>query len=217
MRHPLHDSDSIADSLDDVQVTNSTDILRHSPTFEMPSQHSGFRSSSVAESLHSYNEGSMASSASAWSPPAWRNTRYNRFHGDDPLAPSPVLRGLSNPPETRGSRETSPQDVPDSARSSVEPDPYLRAAIRIPLPATPDKYRGMTPASDFEGEQEDDQEHEVPEINEVQEATPKQSNCELLIVPRKNVVGLCSRDGFIQTFDFPFELTSNIGLIQSKP
>lgn len=154
---------SLTASLDDFD-TDSSPELRTSPTFRMPSQHSGFRSSSVADDRQSERESSLESSASPWSPPAWRQRSNGLFQQHEGLAPSALVRrGLGSP---SASREDSPQHQSNSHRGSVEPDEYNQA-VRVPLPESPEKRRSPSPAP----------EPGAPEI--LPDETPdRTSNCE---------------------------------------
>lgn len=171
-RHPLHSAPSLAASLDDFRAENSSTHLRQSPTFEMPSQHSGFRSSSVAEDLHSDAESSVDTSASPWSPPAWRKRDSDWFTEDGRLAPSAVInRGLGSSPGSQASRETSPLEARPSARGSLEPEGILRQAAGVPLPASPEKAGTMSPTPEPIAQEEE------PDMS-----TPVANNCSYLIL-----------------------------------
>lgn len=175
-RHPLHDSTSLGGSLDDFRVDSSSVNLRQSPTFDMPSQHSGFRSSSVAEDLHSDADDSLQSSASPWSPPAWRKNSEDLLSKHEQIAHSAMVkRSLSSPAGARDSREASPFEARSSARSSLEPDPYLRAAVQVPLPGSPEKQRSLSPSP--ASAIEDEALEEVAADGQDLEATPTKSNC----------------------------------------
>ncbi|KAL9059498.1 MAG: hypothetical protein Q9162_001196 [Coniocarpon cinnabarinum] len=139
---------SLAASFDDF-ANDSSPEFRTSPTFQMPSQHSGFRSSSLADERQSERESSIDSSVSPWSPPAWRQRASGLFQQHEGIGPSTVVRkGLGSPPR---SREDSPlQYRSDYHGGSVEPDEYNQA-MRVPLPESPEKQRSPSPSPAAEG------------------------------------------------------------------
>ena len=150
-------------SLDDF---DSSPEMHTSPTFHMPSQHSGFRSSSIADDRRSERESSIEASTGPWSPPAWRQRSGNIFQQHEGLGPSTVIRrGLGSPPK---SREASPLHYKSSNRQSVEPDEYNQA-MRIPLPESPEKHHSTSPSP-------------APEVGAqelLEESPDKTSNCKM--------------------------------------
>lgn len=114
-------------SLDDYEPS-----IRNSPAFEIPSQHSGFRSSNTAESEHSDSD-----STGPWSPPAWRRPASGWF------SPADRLAAIQSSPAR--SRESSPQYDEDEATLPVN----------VPLPGSPEKQTpSASPAPGLQAEDE---------------------------------------------------------------
>ena len=139
------DNGSLATSLSDFETSEP----RASPTFDMPSQHSGFRSSSVTRD----KESDMMSSDSEgpWSPPGWRrhNGGWFQQHGDAP--PSPIMGSA------RSSREGSP--APEDQKQD------LTLAARIPLPGSPENGRSPSPSGQADQEENTNEEKTVARID----------------------------------------------------
>ena len=148
---------SPAASLDDFSE-NESPTLQASPAFRMPSQHSGFRSSSILEDDQSVRESSIEGSTSPWSPPAWQRPGSGWFNQEARLAPSAIVRQLGSG-SVPGSREQSPLDRKSRALS-VEGDPLLQAATRVPLPVSPEKQRSPSPSPVPSAQEEVQQEEE---------------------------------------------------------
>lgn len=106
--------------------------LRHSPAFEITSQHSGFQSPTTD------SEQSDTDTTGPWSPPAWRRPASGWFNATDRLA---AIQGSPS-----RSRETSP--------SCHDPDVTL--PVNVPLPRSPLK-RSPSPTSPVESEEQEDQ------------------------------------------------------------
>ncbi len=110
------DHPSLAASLEDFEHND------RSPTFGLPSQHSGFKSDESEPEGDSTSEG-------PWSPPAWRSqTADAAWYRHQPYAQDNRLLRPSKSPSR--SRTTSPQH--QSAEAAEEGDTIL--AANIPLP-----------------------------------------------------------------------------------
>ena len=131
---PQYDQDiSIAASLEDFA---SLDESRDMPPVELPSQHSGFRSSSV---LEPESEADSPDSGSPWSPPAWRKPPSGWLKHGDRLAGLSVAQSYESPPSSRQS-------------SSLDPDFTL--PTEVPLPRTPSQQRSPSPDPEISHEDE---------------------------------------------------------------
>ncbi|KAL8762188.1 MAG: hypothetical protein Q9184_001785 [Pyrenodesmia sp. 2 TL-2023] len=121
MDHPdaFDDHPSLAASLEDFEHND------RSPTFGLPSQHSGFKSDESEPEGDSTSEG-------PWSPPAWRRrTADAAWYRHQPYAQDHRLLRPSTSPS--GSRTTSPRY--QSAEEAEEGDTIQ--AANIPLPREP--------------------------------------------------------------------------------
>ncbi|KAI9654449.1 MAG: hypothetical protein M1831_005415 [Alyxoria varia] len=139
------DHGSLAASLSDFETSEP----RASPTFDMPSQHSGFRSRSVARC----QESDIISSDSdgPWSPPGWRRQNGGWFQNTDDAPPSPMMGSA------RSSREGSP--------SSEDENNDVTLATRIPLPGSPEKRRSPSPSKHAEGERNANEEKALTRLD----------------------------------------------------
>lgn len=135
LQREFNDHPSLA-SIDDYEPS-----LRHSPAFEIPSQHSGFRARTAAPS-----ERSDSDSTGPWSPPAWRKPASGWFQPADRLAAV----------QRRMSREQSPQRY-ESTRLHAFEEEDLMLPANVPLPMSPEKdtpSRESSPEVKREMEQE---------------------------------------------------------------
>lgn len=123
---------SLAASLEDFA---SLDQSRDMAPVELPSQHSGFRSSSVIEPE---SEADSPDSGSPWSPPAWRKPPSGWLKHGDRMAGLSVAQPYQSPPS---SEQSSPPD-PDP-RSHRGHDFTL--PTEVPLPRTPSQQRSPSP------------------------------------------------------------------------
>lgn len=115
-------------SLDDYDAS-----LRHSPAFEIPSQHSGFRSSKTLPSDISDLE-----STGPWSPPAWRRPASGWF--------DPADRGVGALCSPVRSRQSTPDD---------DEEVDMTVPANVPLPQSPQRRTpSPAPVAASSGQQE---------------------------------------------------------------
>lgn len=127
------DHPSLAASLEDFEEQD-----RRSPLFDLPSQHSGFRSDRDGSEMDDHS-----SNGAPWSPPgfkprtsvasSWfRHEPYPRFHLQPSYSPS-------------RSRQTSPE-----YQDAEEGDPDITIAMNTPLPAGTDSpWKERSPEPEF--------------------------------------------------------------------
>lgn len=109
------DHPSLSASLEDFEHND------RSPTFGLPSQHSGFKSDESEPEADCASEG-------PWSPPAWRRqTADAAWYRHQPYAQNPRLLKPSKSPSR--SRNTSPQS---HCAEEAEGDTILPASIPLP-------------------------------------------------------------------------------------
>lgn len=153
--HHFDDHPSVVDSLEDYEEAE-----RRSPVWDLPSQHSGFKSE------HDSSEIDDQSSAGApWSPPGFKNRNANAsgWFRQDPYGRY-NLRPSNSPSR---SRQTSPE-----YQDAHEGDPDVTIAANIPLPAgadSPVKERSPEP----EVKHDEDEDFGTPEPA----ATENINNC----------------------------------------
>ncbi|KPI40838.1 uncharacterized protein AB675_10772 [Cyphellophora attinorum] len=141
------DHGSVAASLEDFEEQE-----RRSPLFDIPSQHSGFKSENDGSEIDDHS-----SAGAPWSPPGFRNHRpdsggsaaawfrqdpYGRFA----LRPQP----MSSP---RGSRQTSPEY--EDARGEQGEDLTIAANIPLPRAGTISPVKGQSPEPEIKSEPND--------------------------------------------------------------
>ena len=139
------DHPSLSASLEDFEEHQT-----HSPLFNLPSQHSGFRSD--PENSSDIDDGRSSSAGAPWSPPGFRRHARggNRGGGSwfrhDPYGAAQRfdLRPSKSPSR---SRQTSPEYL-----DAVEGDEDLTLPANIPLPSgtdSPAKERSPEPESGY--------------------------------------------------------------------
>ena len=156
------DHPSITASLSDFTPSEPQD----SPAFDLPSQHSGFRSASIADME---SEAETSDSAGPWSPPAWRKSGSGWFEQHDHHGLGPGASVSVDRSPTR-SRESSPGGG------------EITLGADVPLPVSPEKHRtpSHSPAPCKEG-RESSVESEVED--EVKALEVKPENCESCSLP----------------------------------
>ena len=122
---PFDDQTSLTGSLGDFSDSDK----QHSPLFGLPSQHSGFRSSSDSDHEDGAETGEAESDGSPWSPPAWRQSKSSGGWYRHQPYPQDVERLKSH----SASRSRGTSKGYESARGDEDEDATL-AAARIPLP-----------------------------------------------------------------------------------
>lgn len=176
--HPLLESrTSIMNaSLDDFEGRD------FSPTMpDLPSQHSGFRSNIASE----YSE--ETSSRRSYSPPAWRKAGAGWFQNNQPSLSPSRRPGFA-------SRESSPRYHSVDEEGDEEDVTAYRTAMRIPLPASPEKGRSpsVSPEAaddvvapdveDDDGGNEEQVEDDDDTFSPEPEKPIEQGNCQSLYV-----------------------------------
>ena len=161
---------SLAASLEDFESSSDT---AQSPTFQIASQHSGFRSG-IADID---SEPELSDSNGPWSPPAWRRPTSGWFQHNDRLGVASVAGPYRSPAR---SRESSP--LHDSDTLPHQEDPDLTLPAEVPLPGSPTKHRSPSPSP---GPQHANGGYDVPSDSNDEsngaEAQPV-NNCRLIIV-----------------------------------
>ena len=156
--HELDDEPSIAASLEDFESSDQ----QHSPTFQLPSQHSGFRSDSIAGDFDS--ELASSDSTGPWQPPAWHRPSSGWFQQQD----HPTPRKKNKPSRSLvHSRETSPLSDAD-----------ITSPTQVPLPGSPEKRRSPSRSQSPEheaGEQQLTTKHDT-QIQKVENNPQTQNN-----------------------------------------
>lgn len=135
----MYDHPSLDASLEDFEHADQP-----SPTFRVPSHHSGFKSEDSEAGVDS-------SSEPPWSPQAWRrSTASSGWYRHQPyLRDSSHLRSSTSPMK---SRDSSPK-----YESAQEDDNDVTLAANIPLPRgslSPNKERSMSPTRFGEAKQD---------------------------------------------------------------
>jgi hypothetical protein len=160
--HHFDDHPSVVDSLEDYEEAE-----RRSPLWDLPSQHSGFKSEHENSEIDD-----QSSTGAPWSPPGFQNrsTNASGWFRQDPYGRY-NLRPSNSPSR---SRQTSPE-----YQDAQEGDADVTIAANIPLPAgfdSPIKERSPEP----EVKQEEDEDFGTPEPASAENI----NNCSSLFHPR---------------------------------
>ena len=143
--HLFDDHSSLAASLEDYE-----DHTSPAPMFNLPSQHSGFRSEQEESDIDE-----QSNDSAPWSPPGFRKHQSaasgSGWFRHEPYVPSDQfdLRPSNSP---SGSRQSSPEYA-----DAIEGDPDLTIPANIPLPPgtdSPLKGRSPSPAPSPDGIEE---------------------------------------------------------------
>ncbi|KAI9714623.1 MAG: hypothetical protein M1828_001160 [Chrysothrix sp. TS-e1954] len=159
------DHRSITASLEDFEGSSPRDSPRDSPILQMPSQHSGFRSTSPPErSLdREPSEFSLSDSAGPWSPPAWRRQGAGWFEQHDQLGVGP------------GAQKSPSHSTPGSRQSSPGGELILPASVA--LPPSPEKGRSPEDSPESDGLQSSRESSIASDHDDSRQVTPKPGNC----------------------------------------
>lgn len=200
LQSTFDDHPSLAASLEDFESSSET---QSSPTLQIPSQHSGFRSGVTDFD----SEPESSDSAGPWSPPAWRKPASGWFQNNPRLGTASMAEPYRSPAR---SRDSSPLHGFPHAPNPEEPDVMLPA--EVPLPGSPTKHRSPSPSPE---PQEDCGQDAAGDTNEDMQHV---NNCRITNIIRSlqfNRNALLTSH-CIQTSDSPYVLRFNKEPLPSK-